>query len=166
MKFNSQKLQQCFDLARPVLDSINDTKNQVSNDIKNLEKYLASLNIKDSFAIITTPSTYVADYFVKDQEVHCLEQLLWDGGIQRLVSQRIYHYYNILRCPEIGYPLGVAFDSIKDIVGKPLIEMPYNVRKRMVEEDHLIKLLSMITQKFDAYKKFDPDDSFIKESAD
>lgn len=164
MKFNSQKLQQCFDLAKPVLDSINETKNQVSNDIKNLEKYLISLNISESFNIIVTSSACYEESFENDLQTDLEELLLWSGDVQRLIFRKVYSYYDIIRC-ETGYPERLAFKFTQE-EDKPLIEMPFYVRKKIAEEDHLVKLLSIITKEFDVYKEFDLDDPFTKENAD
>lgn len=152
MKFNSPYLQSCFDTNKSVLDNINEIKNSISNDIKQLENYLKSINIGESVSYIATNPEQVQNYY---EPISVEEKLTWDKIQNRLIYSKseyqgeVDYYQNDTYMPYVSIDL----PSRKIIIEKPLIETPFETRKHVYESGYLGDFLSHVASKFSINKK-------------
>lgn len=51
MNFNSHELQQAFEKAKTVIESIPQTQDTISNEIKFIENFLKTNSVSDSFSL-------------------------------------------------------------------------------------------------------------------
>ncbi|HLB57062.1 MAG TPA: hypothetical protein VJK30_07030 [Coxiellaceae bacterium] len=147
MKFNSSYLQSCFDTNKSVLDNINEIKNSISSDIKQLENYLKSINIGESVTYVATDPTQSRNYC---EPISIEEKLSWDKIQNRLIYEKSeyegeIHYY------ENSFDIDLS--SRKIIIEKPLIETPFEIRKHVYESGYLGDFLLYVASKFSINKK-------------
>lgn len=158
MEFQSDELQKSFKSAKPILEKITETKNKVSNEIKKLENFLKSLNLDEPFTyLVKNPnnlSSIVCDQFFENcgtgNGIATEENLIWDNKSKRL----IFHATEYQACIDIGAISSVEIDSdtANTIIERPLIETPFDIRKR-IYEGHLSKFLSALAKKFTIIEK-------------
>ncbi len=131
MKFSSIELQMAFDQAKPVLSNTAKLMNQVSEDIRLLEKYLQSQSIPEDFSYtISNPTSNINFATNSDNELISNEELLiWDANIKRIIFQ--HNQYNS-ELSEEGF-VSVDTETKKIIINNPLIATPFDVRKRVYE---------------------------------
>jgi len=138
MKFNSATLQSSFEQSKPILDNIHQIKDSVSEDIKQLETYLRSLDLNETivYRLAEHIFTHLAD-----------ELLVWDHNKKRIVYIEDRYKVN----DDCHYHTA-DISSRETIVERPLIETPFDIRKRIYEEDHLSKFILFISKKYDLKK--------------
>jgi hypothetical protein len=137
MKFNSKSLQQSFEQAKPILDGLK-PMDPVSEDIHELERFLKTLHLKESF-IFNLNFTNTPAY----QE----ELLIWDNKSQRLIYTKNIYKVTCLS-HEKGYYQHINYDDKETLIDTPLIDAPTEIKKQITEEDKLALFLSLLTQKF------------------
>lgn len=132
MKFYSKELQKSFESVQSILESITDTKDRVSADIKEFEKYLKSLSINESleYTILIPSENVDMDYHVLGISIERV--LNWDDNKKRLM-------YVEKHCE--------AYIGIVKVIEKPLIETSYEIRKHVYEK-HLKNFLLYITDRY------------------
>lgn len=159
MKFTSQKLQQSFDAAKPILEKIIETKNFVSAEIKNLEKYFQSLNINESISYLATNPNNTGNICFDQFSEHSgsgigistEELIIWDDNKKRIMYVLNEYEASVdFVSAEIGNhpPVDLNMDSRKTIVEKPLIETTFEIRKQ-IYENHLSDFLTHVAKKFE-----------------
>lgn len=155
MKFSSVELQNAFEKAKPVLESIVKTKNIVSEEIKLLETFLQSQSITDFFSIQITNPYYPINLTLglNDELVSNEERLIWDAEKKRIIYQ---HNQYKSESVEDGT---VLFDSEtkKNLLCKPLIETSFDIRKKVYEK-YLSVFLLEITAKYELVALKDNED--------
>jgi len=147
--FLSEELQKAVDTARPSLEGVDEARNRVSNEIKALEKYLQSLDLKWSFRFSFGERCWATSR-ADQSEVEaraCLEDggsalveyeeeaLLWDQDGRSEKFRLLYEVKRWEGCLEVDAPGGPWFrneDTLRREV-KPLIETKFEIRKRMHE---------------------------------
>jgi hypothetical protein len=124
--FSSPTLQKSYQRVRPILEGVEDTRNQVSQDIKELESYLLSLSLTTPFRLefgkrgsasgeIEEEALVWSEHATKWRLLY--EVVRWEGEVE----------------PDIpGGPFFVNEETAKRQV-KPLIESKLDVRQRMHE---------------------------------
>jgi len=157
MKFNCKNLQECYELTAPILNNINQIKDCVSEDIKSVEKYLKSIQLPESISyIISDPEEsfepLAHDEFKLITSASCIEEILtWDHVKKRLMfSQNLYVgiiHHEVSETPTIDR------DSRNEIINKPLIETPFEIRKHVYANNYLIEFLKNIARKYDMSKQ-------------
>jgi len=144
--FSSQELQNAVATARPILAGVDEARNRVSNDIKTLEKYLQSRDLRWSFRF-SLGEGFVAKSGADQSEeefrasleegsalAECKEEaLLWDQDGR---SERFRLLYEVKRWEghlEVDAPGGPWFrnDDTLQREMKPLIETKFEIRNRM-----------------------------------
>ena len=141
--FSSQELQNAVESARPIIEGLEEAQDRVSNDIKALESYFQSLDLKDPFRHPLGKSFLPAEgegqfvaaslEFSGSASGHVEEEaLLWDQdthGRFRL----LFELSKWEGCIEIDVPGGPYFceESTLERQRKPLIETKFEIRKRL-----------------------------------
>lgn len=136
----SPALQRAYERARPTLEGVEDARNQVSHDIKELESYLVSLPLTTPFRL-EFGKRFVGDDDVESAIEHCgsafgqieQEALVWSEHASkwRLLYEVVQ--WNGHCEPDMpGGPLFCDEESANRQV-KPLIETKLDVRQRMHE---------------------------------
>ena len=164
--FSSPELQKVVADAKPILEGVDEARNRVSNDIKALETYLQSLDLKTSFKHPLGPS------FIPDNHKEVAAALQYSGsasgGIQEeaLVwgedaGGRFRLLYELNRWQgyvEVDAPGGPLFwdDATLTREAKPLIETKFEIRKRMYQ--HLPDFVARLAKHLDVSQKFQLDD--------
>ncbi|QBR83834.1 hypothetical protein E3983_05415 [Legionella israelensis] len=136
--FNSQKLQSAFEASKNTLENINKIKNNISNDIKTFESHLKSLHINENFIYKISGSNMTLEEIF----------LLWDDEKQRLIYKETR--FLLEDYEDHDYRCSIAdrhlFEPKKTIIERPLIEMPFDVRKMAFE--HLSDFLLSLSKKY------------------
>jgi len=142
--FDFQELQQAVDAARPIVENVDEARDRVSNDIKNLEAYLKGLGLEVAFryslgkALVEPEDDNGAQQYSIEEYGGASgqieeESLAWDldkTGKFRL----LYELDRWDGCVNYdAYPAGPYFWDEKTLVRevKPLIETGFETRKRM-----------------------------------
>lgn len=167
MNFMSKELQEAFNKAKPVLEQITQTKDQISNEIKYLEDFLKGLAINDSFGYrIQSPfdtSSFtdcdIGEFSLAGWAVTNEELLIWDKEKKRLMYQLIQYNADV----QFDTPNPVILDesSRKQLILKPLIETSFEIRKKVYEQNHLCNFLLELTSKYQVNLKKEIDLSDI-----
>lgn len=154
MKFNSPKLQECFDSVKPILDKIPEIQNSISSDIQELEKYLKSIDINETISYLASDPAQtcnvICEYFSSatgtGKGIAIEEVLVWDHIKKRLMYVKDEYEADVDIDDE---PMSVKLNvsTAKNITNKPLIETSFDIRKKM-HEHHLNSFLSVIANKF------------------
>jgi hypothetical protein len=130
--FSSPELQAAVAKAQPILEGIDEARNRISNDIRELENWLQSLDLKRSFRfslvphVVTDKSPASPIGLVDEQEA-----LLWDEGDK---SKRLRLLYEMTRCGSYEVDAAcnrgpIEIDEQREV--KPLIETKFEIRQRM-----------------------------------
>jgi hypothetical protein len=144
--FSCQKLQKAVDGARPILESIEEARNQVSTDIKALETYLQSIKLAVTLRYPLGKMFVSAD---PDEEQHLAaaleacgsasgeiheEALVW-GEMKPGTFRLLYELNRWEGYVDVDAPGGPYFceHSTHKREAKPLIETKFEVRKRMYD---------------------------------
>lgn len=160
--FYSEDLQKAVADARPVLEGVDETRNRVSNDIKAVEAYLKSLDLKWSFRF-SLGEGFTAERGTEQSEwefrasleegsasAECTEEaLLWDKDITSKEFRLLYEIKRWEGYLEVDAP-GVPWFRIDDTLQreiKPLIETKFEIRKRMYQ--HLPDFVTALAAHFD-----------------
>ena len=163
--FSSPELQKVVAAAKPVLEGVEEARNRVSNDIKALETYLQSLDLKTSFRHPTGECFFPEDDRVAAAALEYSgsasgeireEALVWseDKGSFRLLYEVSCWDGSV----EVDSPGGPLFrdDNTLRREAKPLIETKFEVRKRMYQ--HLPNFVAHLAKHLDVGRKFQLDD--------
>lgn len=137
--FHSVELEQAFQSARPIIEGFDEARDKVSNDIKSLEGYLQSVNLRQPFRHSIGMSQPKNDDGSIDARRIQDEVLAWD---QENTGSRFRLLYEVTTWPghvdiyEYGAtPDAPAFVSKKnaprDRRVKPLIETKFETRLRV-----------------------------------
>lgn len=164
MNFISKNLQDAFDKAKPVLEKITETKDQISKEITFLEKSLQAFAISDDFTyFIKSPydTTSFADgnigeYSLSGWAITNEEMLTWDKNKKRLMYQ--LNQYEAEVDFESKSPVVLKIETRKTILCKPLIETAFDIRKEVYENEHLTRFLNALTAQYQLALR-DPSDS-------
>ena len=164
--FSSPELQKVVADARPILESVDEARNRVSNDIKALEAYLQGLDLKTSFR------HPLGKCFVPENDRQAAEALEYSGSAPGGILEealvwgqdkggRFRLMYELSRWEgyvEADAPGGPLFweDSTLKREAKPLIETKFEVRKRMYQ--HLPDLVASLAKHLNVDQKFKLDD--------
>ena len=155
--FSSPELQRVVDAARPLLEGVDEARNRVSNDIKTLEAYLQSLDLKISFR---HPAG--AECFFPDDNRQAAAALEYSGSApgeireEALVWNEYKGSFRLLyeiSCwsgsVEVDAPGGPLFreDDTLRREAKPLIETKLEVRMRMYQ--HLPGFVARLAKHLD-----------------
>jgi hypothetical protein len=132
--FNCPKLNQSFESAQPILNKISEIKNALSADINQLEKYLQTTGMHESFRYEVVSGEKIIDSDNKLIE----EFLIWDSSKKRILFVQNELFFN-------NYD---SHPEVKNLLEKPLIETTFEIRKYISENDHLVKFLDAITDKY------------------
>jgi hypothetical protein len=167
--FSSTALQAAVDKARPALEGADEARNRISNDIKTLEAYLQSLDLKTPFRFPLGKS-----FVPTDENEQYLQAALDFGGCasggireEALVwgpdstgRFRLFHEVNDWEgSVEVDVPGGPYFwdESTLKTQAKPLIETKFEVRKRM--HPHLARFVKALGEELAVGPfPFDPED--------
>lgn len=144
--FASPELQKAVDAARPHLEGADQAMNRVSNDIRALEGYLQSLNLKHEYRYSLGKDFCAAE----GEENHVAAMLEYSGGASGTMQEEALVWgkdktgaYRLLHevstwdgSIDVDYPGGPYFwdESTLRREAKPLIETPFDVRKRMYQQ--------------------------------
>src|SRR5438552_988475 len=79
--FSSQELQKVVADARPILEGADEARNQVSNDIKALEVYLESLDLKTTFR------HPIGKMLLPDDEQHAAAAIEYSGSASGTIQE-------------------------------------------------------------------------------
>ena len=165
MKFASPELQKSFDTAKPILEKITETKNRISSEIKNLEKFFQSLDMNESLSYLATNPNLVSnmvfdqfcEYSSSGVGTATEEFLIWDNIAKRIMYVR--NEYEACADMEDFNQVSLLKETCKNIVNRPLIETTFDVRKKIYEH-HLSDFLSYAAQKYEVHEKQIENDSF------
>lgn len=154
MNFMSKELQEAVNKAKPVLEQIIQTKDQISKEIKYLEEFLKDFAINDSFVYRIQSPFDTSSFTDCDIGEFCLtgwavtndEQLLWDKDKKRLMYLLVQYHAEVQL--DTHTPVILDEASRKQIILKPLIETSFELRKRIYEENHLSDFLCELTAKY------------------
>jgi len=141
--FSSPELQKAIADARPILEGTDEARNRVSNDIKALEAYLDSLDLKTSFR------HPVETMLIADDAKHAAEALKYSGTASGTIQQEALVWGpDSQGKSRLLYEVSWWEGSIEaDVHGgpyfwdettlrretKPLIETKFEIRKRLYE---------------------------------
>lgn len=142
MKFNSKALQASFDEAQSILERIK-PQDAVSEDIKELETFLKTLRLKESF-------TY--NLKLNHTPAHEEELLVWNHKIERLLYIKNIYAVSCLSHDK-GYYQHINYNDKEILIEVPLIDAPRELKKHIAEEDKLALFLSFLTQKLNHHRK-------------
>jgi len=154
MQFMSKELQEAFDIAKPVLEKIAETKDQISNEIKYIENSLKEFSINDNFEyIIQSPyhttsftDSNIGEYSLAGSAKTNEALIIWDKDKKRLMYQ--LSQYNASVDFDSNTPVLLDEESQIQLLLKPLIETTFDVRKYIYEENHLSKFLIELSSKY------------------
>jgi hypothetical protein len=156
-RFSSPELRKAIDDARPILEGADEAMSRVSRDIKNLEDYLQGLGLKHPYRY------WLGKYFASDDksERDVAMALEFTGGVGGTIGEEalawdqdakgkfrlLYEVYRWEGGVEVDMPGGPFHwdESTEQREAKPLIEMKFDVRKRMYR-DHLTDFVKKLTE--------------------
>lgn len=149
MKFSSVELQTAFDNSKSILENITLIKDTISEEIKFLEKFLKTQAIDDDFTYtITSPFNPISLNIVYDGEHNNVctneELLIWDSEKKRIIYQ--HNQYLPIDCINDGRVF-FSYETLSSLINRPLIETPFEIRKKVYER-HLSPYLLEITNKY------------------
>lgn len=158
MKFTSPELQKAFESAKPILEKITETKNRISTEIKNVEKFFQSLDINELISYLATNPNQLCNVNCEQIGEYCAtgngtateEYLIWDNKKKRLMYVENSYQASIDLDSIIQIDLDTS--TLKNIIEKPLIETTFDIRKR-IYEDHLSSFISYVAKKFEVIEK-------------
>jgi hypothetical protein len=141
--FSSPELQKAITDARPILEGADEARNRVSNDIKTLESYLDSLDLKTSFRhpieITLLPddakqASVALAYGDTASGTIQEEALVW-GPDSNGKSRLLYEVSQWDGCVDPGVRGGpyLSDETTLRRKTKPLIETKFEIRKRLYE---------------------------------
>lgn len=167
MNFMSKDLQDAFNKAKPVLEKITETKDQISKEISFLEKSLKSFAINDNFTYFIQDPYDTTSFSDADIGQYCLsgtaitneELLVWDKNKKRLIYQ--LNQYEAEVDLEAPSPVTLNISSKKTIFYTPLIETAFEIRKKVYEEQYLAKFLYGLIARYQVNLKSEPESSDI-----
>lgn len=162
--FALPELQQAIDEARPLLEGAEAAKNRVSNEIKALENYLQSLNLKHEFryeissskSVVGNDAAQSLEYSGTANALMEDELLVWapdQKGTWRL-------FFELKTC-EGSIDIGLGSDPYmwseewEQREFKPLIECSFDIRKR-VYQDHLVNFVKQLGEDLRVERKKEP----------
>lgn len=165
--FSSPVLQKAVADAQPILESVDEARNRVSNDIRALETYLRALDLKSSFRFPLGKGFVSDDHHVAAAIEYGgtasggieEEALVWgedsSGNVRLLFEQSRWAGYVDIDVP--GGPLFWEDDTLER-EAKPLIETKFEIRKRMYQ--HLPAFIAALAKDFDidSGRRTEPDD--------
>jgi hypothetical protein len=141
--FSSPELQKVVTDVRPILEGADEARNRVSNDIKALEAYLNSLDLKTSFRYP------IGKMLIPDDEQHAAAALEYSGSASGTVqeealvwgpdshskSRLLYEVSQWDGSIDVDVPGGPYFwdEATLRRETKPLIETKFEIRKRLYE---------------------------------
>lgn len=154
MNFMSPDLQKAFDNAKPVLEQIPQTKNQISNEIKHIEKSFKEFSIGENFEYrIQSPfettsftSCDISEYCLTGWAVTNEELLIWDKDKKRLMYQ--LNQFDADVALDTPNPVTVDEATRNQLIYKPLIETSFEIRKKVYEQNHLCNFINQLTSKY------------------
>lgn len=163
--FSSPNLQKAVDAAHPLLSGADDAMTRVSNDIKNLEAWLKGLNLQHSFRYSLGRMPIADDTFKASIDefgasaCEFLEEVLsWEpdksGTYRLLYEENAFQGYIDVDQP--GGPNFCEETTLELRQRKPLIEMPYQVRKRM-HQDHIADFIAAMSKHHKVDRVSSPD---------
>jgi hypothetical protein len=138
MKFYSETLQASFNDAKPILESLSSIKDAIYEDIKELEAFLQTIHLNESFHFNLKAQSPLS----RNEEL-----LVWNH-----VSKRIIYIENRYGISCVSHDKGyyyprINFDDKQTLIEKPLIDTDFEIRKRVWQEGKLALFLSFITQR-------------------
>ncbi len=137
MKFNSAMLQARFEEAKSALENFNPTQDLITDDIKELETFLKTASINHSISYSFKSTALPA---------HHEELLMWNHITKQIIY--IHNAYGISCVSDmLRYYPRVNYNDKETLTEKPLLEMPYEVRKRLWEDNKLASFLSYIVER-------------------
>jgi hypothetical protein len=135
MKFNSKKLQAIFEKAQPILENLK-PQDALNEDIHELEVFLKTLHLKDSF---------VFNLRFANTPAYQEELLVWNHKIHALIYSKNSYKVSCL-AHDKGYYQHINYNDKEIIMEVPLREAPFDIKKHIANEDKLALFLSMLTQ--------------------
>ena len=136
MKFNSKTLQAIFEQTQPLLERLK-PRDALTEDIHELEQYLMTLQLKESFIFnLRFPTT----------PAHEEDLLVWNHHQHRLLYIK-YRYRVTCLSHEKGYYQHIHYNDRETLVELPLQEASLEVKKLIVDEDKLALFLTTLAQK-------------------
>ncbi|HAT9283371.1 TPA: hypothetical protein JBC15_12625 [Legionella pneumophila subsp. pneumophila] len=155
MNFSSNEIQLAFEKAKPVIENITHIKNTISEEIKFIEKFFQSHAISENHTLqIRDPSLPCNVTKGADEGLVANEELLiWDAEKKRIIFQHNQYIFDDYICYEsAGTYVEYDVEGKNIISSRPLIEMPFDVRKK-VYEFHLSKFLLDISSRYKLNEK-------------
>lgn len=148
--FQSKDLQEVYENSRNTLENIAVIQDQISQDIKTLEKYLGKIGFSEHFIYQidhgfvaeddgSLPMSLVLDICGK----FCRELLIWDPELKRLLYSSEEQRASLCT-DERKYHFDGDYTEITP--KKPLIETKFQIRKKMFA--HLPKFLNLIAEQY------------------
>lgn len=162
--FASPELQKAVDDVRPLLEGAEEAKSRVSNDIKALEKYLQSLNLKHAFRheigcsqeIVGDDAAISLEYSGTASAIQKQEVLIW-GPDPKGTFRLLYEINSWDGSIDVDLAAGPYFwdESSHRRESKPLIESSFDIRKR-VYQDHLSDFVKRLGEDLRVERKSKP----------
>ena len=137
MKFHSKNLQSSFEHAKPILESLNSIEDAISEDIYELESYLKTIHLKESFSFHLQ---------LPDTPAYQEELLVWNHYKQRIVYIKNSYSASCITHDKGYYPL-INYNDKENLIEQPLIDAPFALKKLLWETDKLALFLSFLSQK-------------------
>src|SRR2546430_448541 len=160
--FSSPELQKVVTDVRPILEGADEARNQVSNDIKALETYLDSLDLKTSFR------HPIGKMLIPDDEQRVPAALEYGGSASGTIeeealvwgpdshskSRLLYEVCQWDGSIDVDVPGGPYFwdETTLRREAKPLIETKFEIRKRVYQ--HLPAFVANLATHLDVGQRF------------
>jgi hypothetical protein len=155
--FSSPELQKTVTEVRPILEGAEEARNQVSNDIKALEAYLDSLNLKTCFSHSLGKSLETDDDLKTNADLEyggsasgtIVEKALVWGPDSHSKTRLLYEVRRWAGSIEVDVPGGPYFwdEKTLQVEAKPLIETKFEIRKRVYQ--HLPAFVASLARHLD-----------------
>lgn len=161
MNFTSPELQKSFESAKPILEKITETKNRISNEIRNLENFFQSLDINESIPYTVTNPNIMGNInfeqfcgFSGGHGIATEELLFWDHIKKRILYIHNEYEASVTLSDELALndTIDLDFSTLKTLLNRPLIETTFDIRKKMYES-HLSNFITHVAKKFEVIEK-------------
>jgi hypothetical protein len=136
MKFNSKTLQAIFEQTQPILEHLK-PRDPLTEDIQELEQYLLTLQLKESFVFnLRFPKTPAYEE----------DLLVWNHHKQRLLYIKNRYRVTCLS-HENGYYQHINYNDKEIVLETPLEDASLEIKQLIAEEDKLALFLSLLAER-------------------